>query len=252
MLARSPWFPFDAATDAADIQLFCLPPAAGAASRYRPWQAALAPRIDVVPVQLPGRESWFGDDPYTQPDDLVAALVEAIGVHCGPRFALFGHSMGALLAYELASGLAGAGRPPAHLFVSGYVPAHLTALNPGRVRVDQLSDEDLRQYLAVNSGVASDVLADAELMDIMLPLLRADLTVCENYRWRLRPPMAVPIIALGGDTDHNVTPELLARWDELTTGGFDRRLLPGGHHYLYENPPAITAVVVAALTGVCR
>lgn len=241
--ARSPWFPFRTKQSQADLRLFCLPPAAGAASGYRPWMTLLAPRTEVVPVQLPGRESRFVEDPVTSADELVATLVDAIRPEIGPRYALFGHSMGALLAHDVACALAAAGRPPTHLIVSAHVPAHLMALKPLPTHVARMSDPDLRDYLAANGGLTGEQLDDEELLAIVLPLLRADLTVCESYRWTPRPPLDFPITALGGEHDPNAPGALLARWSELTTAGFRCRLLPGGHHYLYDNPAAVAGVL---------
>jgi surfactin synthase thioesterase subunit len=243
---RSPWFPYRSAETGAEIRLFCLPPAAGVASGYRPWLARLAPRIEVVPVQLPGRESRFAEDPVTSAAELVDRLVAAIDpeIAAGQRFALFGHSMGALLAYDLACAL---GRPPAHLIVSAHVPAHLLALKPRRTDVARMSDPQLRDYLARNGGLDGELLGNAELLEILLPLLRADLTVCESYRWTPRPRLAVPITALGGADDPNAPARLLGQWSELTTGGFRCALLPGGHHYLFDDPAAAADAVSAAL-----
>jgi surfactin synthase thioesterase subunit len=202
----------------------------------------------VVPVQLPGRESRFVEDLVTSAGELVAALVDAVGTEAGPRYAVFGHSMGALLAYDLACALAAAGRPPTHLIVSAHVPAHLMALKPRPTHVARMSDLDLRDYLAANGGLAGEQFEDEDLLAILLPLLRADLTVCESYRWTPRPPLDVPVTALGGEHDPNAPGALLARWSELTAAGFRRRLLPGGHHYLYDNP----AAVAGALSEILR
>jgi surfactin synthase thioesterase subunit len=198
---------------------------------------SLAPRAEVVPVQLPGRESRFVEDPLTSADELVAQLVDAVAPETGPLYALFGHSMGALLAYDLACALAVAGQPPVHLIVSAHVPAHLMALKPLPTHVARMSDPDLRDYLAANGGLVGE--PDDDLLEIVLPLLRADLTVCESYHWTPRPPLNVPITALGGEHDPNAPGALLARWSELTGEGFRCRLLPGGHHYLYDDPAAV-------------
>jgi surfactin synthase thioesterase subunit len=201
----------------------------------------------VVPVQLPGRESRFVEDPVTSAGELVAQLVDAVRPETGQRFALFGHSMGALLAYDVACALAAGGRPPAHLIVSAHVPAHLIELKPQRTHVARMSDRDLRDYLAANGGLGGELLEDEDMLAILLPLLRADLTVCESYRWTPRPLLNVPITALGGQRDPNAPGRLLERWSELTIAGFRCRLLPGGHHYLYDDPAAVAGAVSETL-----
>jgi surfactin synthase thioesterase subunit len=203
----------------------------------------------VVPVQLPGREGRFTEDPVTSASEMVSLLSDAVSAYADREFALFGHSMGAILAYEVACALADRGRPPTRLVVSGHVPAHLVHLKPNKTDVNRMSDEQLRGYLADNGGVDERVFDNPELMEILLPLLRADLTLCESYQWTSRSALTVPITALGGDVDPNTPAALLARWAELTTGGFGMALLPGGHHYLYRNVAAVTGLVADAMLG---
>lgn len=183
----------------------------------------------------------------TSAGELVAQLVDAVRPETGQPFALFGHSMGALLAYDLACVLAADGRPPAHLIVSAHVPAHLMELKPLRTHVARMSDVDLRDYLAANGGLGGEQFDDEDLLSILLALLRADLTVCESYRWTPRPPLDVPITALGGKTDPNAPERLLTRWSELTVAGFRCRLMPGGHQYLYDDPAAAAGAVAETL-----
>lgn len=183
----------------------------------------------------------------TSADKLVAQLVDAIGPETGTPFALFGHSMGAVLAYDVACALVASGRPPTHLIVSAHVPAHLIELKPHSTHVARMSDRDLRDYLAANGGLGGEQFADEDLLAILLSLLRADLTVCESYRWTPRPPLNIPITAVGGQRDPNAPARLLERWSELTAAGFRCRLLPGGHQYLYDDPVAVTDAVSETL-----
>ncbi|HEY3748346.1 MAG TPA: alpha/beta fold hydrolase [Pseudonocardiaceae bacterium] len=247
MLNRSPWFPYCRSDSAATMRLFCLPPAGGAASSYRAWRSTLPPDIDVIPMQLPGRESRLREAPQTSAAELVELLADAVGTTDGPPFALFGHSMGAMLAYELAAELTDRGTPPAHLVVSGGVPNHLYHVRPAGTQVAGMSDAELGDYMAEFGGTDQDVLANIELMALLLPLLRADLTVCESHRWTPRAPLGLPITALGGVADRGVPAELLVRWSELTDGNFRMRMFPGGHHYLFDDAPAVLAAVSDAL-----
>jgi surfactin synthase thioesterase subunit len=246
MLARSPWFPYRQ-SEAPGLQLFCLPPASGGASSYRAWRPALKPGIDVIPVELPGRETRLAEHAVTDAAELVERLADAIQENAPERFALFGHSMGAMLAYELASELSDRGLPPAHLVVSGNVPSHLDDVAPVRTTVAGMSDVELRDYMAEHGGTDEEVLANDELMDLLLPLLRADLAVCESHRWTPRAPLTMPITALGGNVDRGVPAELLVRWSELTGSDFRMRMFPGGHHYLFDQVSAVTAAVSTAL-----
>jgi surfactin synthase thioesterase subunit len=247
------WFPYGMGRAPTGLRLFCLPPAGGGASGYRAWPGAFDRRVDVVPVQLPGREGRLSERPVSSAPELVERLVEPVLNHVGGRFALFGHSMGALLADDLAYALSQRGRPPDHLVVSAHLPPHLLHLRRWEPRVTEMSDADLRDYLAEVGGTPRAVLDEPELMELVLPGLRADLELCQSYPYTSRRPLPIPITALGGDADPAVTPELLARWADRTSAAFRMVVLPGGHHYLHEDLAAtVDAVSSALLDGITR
>jgi surfactin synthase thioesterase subunit len=241
------WFPYRPDDTPAGLRLFCLPPAGGGASGYRAWLGAFGRRVEVVPVQLPGREGRLGEEPVGSAAELVERLVEPVLAHAGAHFALFGHSMGALLAHDLAYALSERGRPPTHLIVSAHLPPHLVHQHRWELSAADMSDVDLRAYLEEQVGTPPAILDLPELMDLVLPILRADLGLCQSYRHTPRPPLPIPITALGGDNDPVVTGDLLARWSERTSGGFRLRILPGNHHYVYDDVAAITGAVSSAL-----
>jgi len=240
----SPWFPYQS-VESAPLRLFCLPPAGGGASLYRDWPKVFRPDVEVIPVQLPGREGRLGEDPVTSAPELVDRLREPVLARAGERYVLLGHSMGALLAHDLAAVLTAAGRPPERLIVSAYRPPHLE--RPEQDPVEDMSDDDLRAYLAGHAGTPSEILDQPELMEMVLPVLRADLLLCQSYRYLPRPPLPVPVSAFGGSTDPAVTPEKLCAWREVTTGDFRMRILPGGHHYLFTSGPAVLEEIRAVV-----
>lgn len=235
----SAWFPYG--TGHGRRQLFCLPAAGGAASGFHPWREAVGPEIDVVPVQLPGREARLDEDPITSAPELVAALTESMLEHAGERFALFGHCMGALLAYELAHALTDAGHPPAHLIVSAHQPP---ALMPKRLRPEEMSDVELGDFLAEQAGAPREILDLPEIMELLLPVVRADLALCQSYVDTPKPPLPVPITAFGASEDPHITSDVLARWADLTTAGFRLTIIPGGHDYVYHDAAAMAATLL--------
>lgn len=244
-MAGSPWFPYPA-PNGAGTELFCLPPAGGGASGFRHWQAAVGPDVAVHPVQLPGREARLREPAITDAAEIADRLTEPLLARAGTRFVLFGHSMGALLAFELAHRLAELGRPPAHLVVSAHVPPHLLHLREPFPPADLMTDPYLRDYLARTAGAPAELLDLPELMELVLPVLHADLTLCAGYRVRSRSALTVPITAFGGDADPIARPDVLACWAGHTTAGFTARTFPGGHGYLHDDPAAVATAVVSA------
>ena len=229
------------------MRLYCLPHAGAGAAAYREWPDRLAPAVEVVPVRLPGRETRAREPLARSVAELVADAESQVDT--GGPFALFGHSMGALVAYELTHTLCAAGRPPDHLFVSGQQAAHRRA--PGD-DVHALPDEDLVDHVAELSGTPREILAYPGMIDYLLPVLRADFAVCETYVHTPRPPFDVPITALGGRDDDVLAGESLDAWRELTTAPAAARSFPGGHFYLHDHLDDVIATVRTALTQSLR
>jgi surfactin synthase thioesterase subunit len=226
--------------------LFCLPPAGGGASGYRHWQAAAGRDVAVHPVQLPGREGRLREPVLTDAAEVADRLAAPLLARAGARYALFGHSMGAILAFELAHRLTELGRPPAHLVVSAHVPPHLLHLREPFPAPEGMTEPYLRDYLARTAGASAELLDLPELMELVLPVLRADLTLCAGYRPRPRPALTVPVTAFGGDADPVARPGAMACWAVHTTAGFVTRTFPGGHGYLHDDPAAIATAVASA------
>jgi len=249
-LAAAPWFPPCRAVATAPpelnadaIRLFCLPHAGAGASAYRDWLPLLAPTIEVVPVQLPGRESRYGEPAHRSASDLVAEMSEPLADRAVGDFALFGHSMGALLSYELAHELSALGKPPRHLFVSGLGAPHLP---PARAPAYNLPDDELLAVIVELEGTSAEVLAQPELVKMLLPVLRADLEVCETYVTH-RGRLQVPITALGGRHDPGVSLDRLRAWGSLTSADFHLAAFDGGHFYLQATLDDVAAVLMRRL-----
>lgn len=244
MTGRSPWLPFGSG-GTAGVRLVCLPHAGAGASGYRAWGRALPPEVELCPVQLPGRETRLRERPYDRGEPLAAELAGVVAELVAPPYALFGHSLGALVAFQLARRLRALGAPPpVHLFVSG---RHAPQVPSGLRELRELSLPALSAELAALGGTPAAVLADQDLLASIAPLLRADFAVNETYRHTDEPPLDTPITAFAAAADPRAVPTRMAPWAAHTTGGFALHRLPGGHFAVLEQAPLVHARLVAAL-----
>jgi surfactin synthase thioesterase subunit len=228
------------------VPLFCFPHAGGAASYFHPWPASLAPGIEVLAVQYPGREDHAGEPCLTSIADLADQIHAALGPWLSGTFAFFGHSMGAILAFEVARRIAREeGRGPARLFVSGR-PA------PPRRRLRNLHQAPAAALIAeLRSLGATDprILQDSEVLEMILTVMRADYTASETYQFEPGPPLTCDITAMVGDRDSLVTTEDAAAWSVHTTGAFDLQVFPGGHFYLDDGRARVLEVISSSLAA---
>ncbi len=217
--------------EGAAIRLFCLPHAGAGTAMFYGWKRFLPAWVEICPILLPGREARLAEDPWTDSRELIAAMTDALRGHLGLPYAIFGHSMGALLAFELAQSLRAAGqRPPEHLFVSGRMAPQL---DPGSRSLHTLpQDRFIEAIDARYGGLPQEILANQELLEIYLPILRADLQLLETHFHGFPEPLDCPISAFAGADDPNVSGEALDAWGEQTSGSFKSRRFEGGHFYL--------------------
>jgi surfactin synthase thioesterase subunit len=230
---------------AGEIRLYCLPPAGGGAATYRTWPESLPVGIAVYRVQPPGRETRFREPFCTNLEQYIRVLVGLIEEQPEVPFALFGHSMGALLAYEAAHRLREeTGREPSHLFVSAFAsPA--SGLPPP---IHRLPDDQFIEQLRTRYGAIRDeILEHPEILELMLPIVRADLALLSTYRYRERPLLDCPVTAVGGTRDPWVTERGLGEWRGMTRGAFALHMLPGGHFYIDSAAGRVAGIVAASL-----
>ncbi|MGF1660875.1 MAG: thioesterase II family protein [Kineosporiaceae bacterium] len=233
--ANRAWFPMRGDTGDEPAVLFCLPHAGGAASVFRSWAGRL-PGLDVAPVQLPGRETRIREAPYTVMEHLAADLAAVIrSAAAGRGFALYGHSLGALAAFEVTRELRRLGAPqPTHLIVSGSPsPA---ASRPPRVIISELSTPELVNVLREMGGTPEWLLAEPEFQAMFLPAVRADFGLRERYEYRQEDPLDVPITVIASDDDPRARHPLQTLWATETTAGFQLHTLRGGHFAVFEQP----------------
>lgn len=228
--------------------LFCLPYAGGGATFYRTWPPQPLPELFIEPVQLPGREELF-DDPWPASVEAAAdVVVDYVLTVAGAtdRIALLGHSFGAVLAFEVARRLSvDRARPPVHLFASG--SADPTA-SLGRNSAALPDDEFIARVEQI-AGYRHPALAEPELREILLPVLRADVALHESYRADPEPRLSTPITAVRGVNDHIVSAADCAGWKRVTEAGCAVVELPGGHMYLADNPAPLLELVHRTLAG---
>jgi surfactin synthase thioesterase subunit len=240
------WLRINQPRPQARLRLFCLPYAGGAASLYRTWHQYLPADIEVCAVQLPGRENRIQERSYTNLVDLIEALIPHLQPILDKPFALFGHSMGALIAYELAQYLQQHRQTPAHLFVSGRRAPLLP--EPEMMLHTLPSDEAfLRELQRRYHNIPAVLFEDAELRTLFVPLLRSDLTLVETYQYPERPALPCPLVALGGADDPRASPAELRAWQELTQADFALHCFPGGHFYLNEQVQPLLAIIASYL-----
>ena len=238
------WLPGPDPGPDAEVRLFCLPYAGGGAGAFRGWARLAPPHVAVCPVELPGRGTRLAEPAHRRLSLLVRALAAGLAPALDRPYALFGHSLGALLACELTRVFAADGRPPVHLFVSG---AAAPAVPRTRPAVHAAPDEDVLAELRSLNGTPPELLADEELMGLMLPTLRADFAVLETYEHRPGPPLPVPITAFGGSADPAVPPAALTGWRRESAVGARVHVLPGDHFFLHDAAAEVAAAVAGAL-----
>jgi surfactin synthase thioesterase subunit len=229
-----------------ETHLVCLPFAGAGASFFKPWQDQAPNGLRVLPVQLPGREERFGEEPHTEAARAAAEVSAYLARQLpeGARVAVFGHSLGAVLGYELAHRLADEpGMRLDTLVVSGS-PGPWT----GRAdRAGELPDEEFLARVRTFAGYAHPALEHPEMRELLLPLLRADVRMHETYRPASDRPFAAPVLSLRGRDDELVGAAEAAEWCRATTGRLTTAELDGGHMYLTQNPGALLRLIAAEL-----
>jgi surfactin synthase thioesterase subunit len=232
----------------APFRLLCFPHAGAAASMFRAWSDQLGPDIDVLAAQLPGRENRIAEPAYDDLAPLVDAVHAGLLAHLDRPFAVFGHSMGALLGYALTRRLVDAGGSrPEVLFVSAYPAAHLPADDDDDVH--RLDDDALVARMRDYAGTPSAVLDDPELSRMLLPTIRADFKICETYAHTVAPPLPVDLVAFAGRADVEAPPESMVRWFELGSARFELHCVDGGHFFLQQSLGSVLDVVKARCLG---
>lgn len=230
MTAKNPWSICSRPNPKARLRLFCFPYSGAGASIFRTWANLLPSDIEVCSIQLPGRESRIREPLFTSLLPLIHTMTPALLPHLDLPFAFFGHSVGALISFELARELRRLNYPsPLHLFISGRHAPHIPDPDPP---IYQLPDTQFLEELRRFNGTPEAVLQNAELMQLLLPIVRADLAINETYVYTCEAPLDCSISAFGGLQDKKASRNHLAAWSDQTNSTFTLRMFPGDHFFL--------------------
>jgi medium-chain acyl-[acyl-carrier-protein] hydrolase len=233
------------------VRLFCFPYAGGSAAIYRPWSDGLPPSIEVCSIQLPGRGARLLEKPFSRISPLVSALSQALLPLFDKPFAFFGHSMGALIGFELARLLQRKGGPqPLHLFISG---AAAPFLPPREIALYKLPEPELIHALHGLNGTPKELLESEELMQLMLPTLRADFAICDTYTYKKGAALRCPITVCGGTRDRKLSRRSdLQAWRSETEASFSLQMFPGDHFFLHTAQPQLLQLLSTQLGQLAR
>ncbi|NEP15070.1 MAG: thioesterase [Symploca sp. SIO2C1] len=230
MTEKNPWLPNLKPNSQAHLRLFCFPYAGGGTPIFRLWANELPSQIEVCPVQLPGRGTRLREPPFTEISPLVQALMEVLPPYLDRPFAFFGYSMGGLISFELTRELRRQNFPiPSQLFIACRRAPQIPYPKPF---THQLSDAEFLEDLRQKGGTSEVVLQNSELMQVFMPILRADLALNDTYTYTTELPLDCPIWTFGALQDQEVRSEQLAAWSEQTTSSFSQEMFPGNHFFL--------------------
>ncbi|QIE88180.1 thioesterase II family protein [Pseudomonas nitroreducens] len=227
------------------LRLFCLPYSGASAMLYARWKRQLPEWIEVCPVELPGRGRRFAEGLQTDLRALASQLADEIAARLDLPYAIFGHSLGGLLAFELAHALRERGLPlPQALFASAAsAPSHRDS---HRELAQEQSDAQLIERMQRLGGTSAAVFADAEMLALTLPVMRADFLLCGRYDYRRRAPLTCPIHVFGGKGDR-LSVESLSAWQDETCAGFSLEMLEGGHFFINTDEARLLELMLGRL-----
>lgn len=227
------------------LRLFCLPFAGGSSTAFRDWCKYLPASIELCAIEIPGRGHRLSEPLEKKISPLIEGIAAGILPYLDRPFALFGHSMGSLLGFELTHHLIQLyQKHPVHLFLSGRGAPFLASREQP---IHALPEPEFIQQIKNYNGTPKEVLEHQELMQLMVPILRADFEICETYEFREKPPLECPLTIFGGLKDNGATRSELEAWQRLTSAPFSLRLFPGDHFYLLESQITLVQTIIREL-----
>lgn len=227
------------------VRLFCFPYAGGSSLIFRSWSNNLPITVEVCALEFPGRGNQMSSVPFTRLEPLVSVIAATLVPHLDKPFAFFGHSMGGLVSFEVTRLLRSEyGLSPVHLFVSARRPPQIPNPNPP---IHTLLEAEFVEELRRLKGTPEAVLQNVELMQLLIPTLRADFAVLETYTYAPEAPLECPIVAFGGLQDQEVNIQELEAWRQQTIASFSLQMLPGNHFFIHSAQPLLLQSIARKL-----
>jgi surfactin synthase thioesterase subunit len=247
--AWEPWWIRYSHRTAPKVRLFCFPFAGGGAGVFGGWSALLPESVEVVSLQLPGRETRMREPPLRSMPEILTQIVPRIAERHDLPFAFFGYSLGALIAFETARALRRVGALlPCRFFVAASLAPHVERAD--KPMIHRLPDERFYEGLRRYQGIPESLLSNAEFMSLLIPMLRADFEVLETYHYVPESPLDVSMSAFGGLSDPEIKPDDVVAWNEQTSAGFSVQFFPGDHLFLRTAAKPLLAVVARELESI--
>jgi len=246
--STSAWFQCGPVNDQIELKMFCFPYAGGTALVFKKWSGYLPFTVQVIPVELPGRGGRLQEPPFVSMPALIDELSEAIGQLLDKPFVFFGHSMGAIIAFELARALRRRYNcEPQSLFVAGRRAPQVPNSEPVTYH---LPKEEFIKELIELGGTPKEVIENEDLMEMMIPMLKADFQLIQTYEYTVAPPLRCPIAVYGGLQDSHVSRDMLLPWKEMTTSKFSLHMLPGDHFFIRSSQDLLLRLLARELHDV--
>lgn len=244
-LQENEWITPQRKSENIKLRLFCFPYAGGSSTIFHNWQKLFPFSIQVCPVNLPGRGNRFAEELRTDFFSLVKEIKDGIAPFFDYPFVFFGHSMGGILAFELARLLRRLGLPqPAKLFISGCGAAQISYDKP---REYDLSENGIIKDLKNLKGTPAIIFENEELLQVMLPIIRADYKVCQAYIYYRESPLDIPLVAIGGREDDAVPKSQILSWREQTRLKFKSYFIDGDHFFCHTHEEELTQILIREL-----
>lgn len=228
------------------INLLCFHYGGGSASAYKDWAKDIIKQVNLIAVQLPGREGRFNEPLLTKMDEVIQELYNNFNLYKRESFIFFGHSIGAIIAFEFARTIRKFDKSfkLKHLIVSGTKAPQLFS---SESLTHTLSNDEFLQEISKYNGVPSEIIKNEELMSVFLPIIKADFTISETYTYSKGEVLNCPITALGGINDYSFNKEDLIKWNQQTSSLFKHFMLPGDHFFIRSSFQKVISIINSIL-----